>query len=135
MINDNKEAINFFIKRKTELESELRSVNSALVSLQKEAKLDFSKFTVVQYANSRKIPKEYKPELKYPDQIIWLLDTGGEQTVEEMISWLQMIYGIENEKKLFKGLTQAASLMYQKGEIDAVKIGKANKYSLKKKGD
>lgn len=134
-MNNNKEAINFFIKRKTELELELNSVNSALVSLQKDAKIDFSKFTVVQYISSRKIPKEYKSTLKYPDQIMWLLNLGGPQTIEEMIDTIQMIYGTEDEQQLFKGLTQAASLMYKKGEITAVKFGKSNKYSLKKKGD
>jgi len=132
MNSDKKEAIDFFTERKTQLELELRSVNLVLASLHKEAKLDFSKFVAIGYANTRKIPQEYVPTLKYPAQVMWLLHTGGAQTVEDMIAWITVLYGVENEKRLFKGLTHAASLMYKKGEIDAVKIGKANKYSLKK---
>jgi hypothetical protein len=124
----------YFEQKKSELETDLLHINVVIELLKKSQSYDFTKFTVVTKANQTKIPEAYNSKLKYPSQIVWALKNFGPQTINDMVDNLKFIYGVENKEKLFNGLTYAASILHKKGELNAERVGKANKYSLKEPG-
>jgi hypothetical protein len=124
----------YFEQKKSELETDLLHINVVIELLKKSQFYDFTKFTVVTKANQTKIPDAYSSKLKYPAQILFLLKNLGPQTVHDMVDNVYFLFDVEDKEKLFNGLTYAASILYKKGEINAERVGKANKYSLKEPG-
>jgi hypothetical protein len=122
--------------KKIELEKELTNINTILTILKKQP-IDFSKFKVVQNANERfgKIPDSYNSKLTYPIQVLWALEKIGPQTVKDMVHTIVLLYETEDNQRLFNGLTYAASMLHKKGILNATRVGKANRYSLKEKSD
>lgn len=157
MDNQYKEALKPFLERKKILEKELSDLNivingiNSLIGnteiktlddlkqetpqkLPEKSGLNFAKLKVQTKKNSRgiKIPLMYASTLKYPAKILFMLNKRDALTVNEIVEEIELIDGIENHDKLFNGITYAASILFKNGVLNAVREGKANRYSLKK---
>jgi hypothetical protein len=93
----------------------------------------FNDYKIVKKANTRntKIPSSYNSKLKLPAKLRFVLNKLKSSTVAEAVEYIVNIDKSADREKLIKGLTWVASDLKGKGELNAEKVGKAYRYSLK----
>ena len=102
-------------------------VSEQILLKPKDENIEYSEFQKKQFRRFKK----YNSSFTYNEKVYFALTKAESATIHEMVEIIKMYDESLDEKKLYNGLTMAASTLNTSQEILSKKEGKRNRYFLK----